>query len=78
MVIRGILAETDFLTLLSPQQVALEIRSGVLAAIGSEPELSGRVIGVTTRRDWRPTQAQARFLDALTHAAEDRTNQFFE
>lgn len=78
MVIRGILAETDFLTLLSPQQVALEIRSGVLAVIGSEPELSGRVIGVTMRRDWRPTRAQARFLEALTQAAEDSANQLFE
>lgn len=78
MVIRGILAETDFLTLLSPQQVALEIESGVLAAIGPEPELSGRAIGVTTRRDWCPTQVQARFLEALTRAAEDSRNQFFE
>jgi len=78
MVIRGILAETNFLTLLSPQQVALEIESGMLAAIGPEPELGGRVIGVTTRRDWRPTHAQARFLEALRQAAEDRTNQFFE
>lgn len=69
MVIRGILAESDFLTLLSPQQVALEVTSGVLVAIGPEPEMSGRTIGVTTRRDWRPTRAQARFLDALQRAA---------
>lgn len=69
MVIRGILAESDFLTLLSPQQVALEVASGVLAAIGPEPEMSGRTIGVTTRRDWQPTRAQSRFLEALHRAA---------
>jgi len=69
MVIRGILVESDFLTLLSPQQVALEVASGVLAAIGPAPEVSGRVIGVTTRRDWRPTRAQARFLEALAGVA---------
>lgn len=75
MVIRGILAETDFLTLLSPQQVALEIESNVLAAIGPEPDLISRVIGVTTRRDWRPTHAQSRFLAALTRAAQEETHQ---
>ena len=72
MVIRGILAESDFLTLLSPQQVALEVASGLLVAIGPEPEMSGRTIGVTTRRDWRPTRAQARFLAALERAAGSR------
>ncbi|WP_242149861.1 LysR substrate-binding domain-containing protein [Sphingomonas sp. BAUL-RG-20F-R05-02] len=69
MVIRGILAESDFLTLLSPEQIALEVDSGVLAAIGPEPALSGRTIGVTTRRDWRPTRAQSRFLEALDQVA---------
>jgi LysR family transcriptional regulator of gallate degradation len=69
MVIRGILAESDFLTLLSPQQVALEVTGGVLASIGPEPEMSGRTIGVTTRRDWQPTRAQTRFLEALQRVA---------
>ncbi|MBN8816328.1 MAG: LysR family transcriptional regulator [Sphingomonas sp.] len=78
MVIRGILVESDFLTLLSPQQVALEVDSGVLAAIGPQPEMSGRVIGVTTRRDWRPTRPQAGFLAALSNSASRIRNQDFE
>lgn len=65
MVIRGVLRESDFLTLLSPDQVALEIDSGMLAMIGPELESSGRVIGVTTRAGWRPTRVQARFLEVL-------------
>lgn len=65
MVLRGILRDSDFLTLLSPDQVALEIESGVLAAIASPVELPGRTIGVTMRAEWRPTPLQQRFLDLL-------------
>ncbi|MEI9927379.1 MAG: hypothetical protein WDN44_06305 [Sphingomonas sp.] len=59
----------DFLTLLSPDQVALEIQSGALALVG--PPLDGlqRVIGVTTRATWRPTELQARFLTLLDDAS---------
>jgi len=69
MMIRGILRDTDFLTLLSPDQVELEIRSGILAAVGSPLVETIRTIGVTTRAGWRPTTAQARFLELLHQAA---------
>jgi DNA-binding transcriptional LysR family regulator len=78
MVIRGVLRESDFLTLLSPDQVALEIDSGVLATVGPILASGGRVIGVTTRAGWRPTQLQARFLAALTEIAAEITTQDFE
>ena len=65
MVIRGILRDSDFLTLLSPDQIALEVESGMLAAIEVPAGLPSRVIGVTTRAGWRPTPLQARFLDLL-------------
>ena len=65
MVIRGILRDSDFLTLLSPDQVALEVKAGILATIDAELDLPGRLIGVTLRADWRPTPLQARFLDLL-------------
>lgn len=68
MVIRGVLRESDFLTLLSPDQVALEMDTGMLTTIGPAPEASGRVIGVTTRAGWRPTRVQARFLEVLGQA----------
>lgn len=65
MVIRGILADGDFLTLLSPDQVALEIERGLLATIGPRLDHSTRTIGVTIRERWRPTAPQAYFLDLL-------------
>ena len=69
MVIRGVLADSDLLTLLSRDQVAMEIANGVLEPIG--PPLPGatRVIGLTTREGWRPTPAQARLLALLRQAA---------
>jgi LysR family transcriptional regulator of gallate degradation len=78
MVIRGILRDGDFLTMLSPDQVALEIDSGMLATVGPELESSGRVIGVTTRAGWRPTRVQARFLEVLGDCADAIMNQDFE
>jgi DNA-binding transcriptional LysR family regulator len=69
MVIRGVLGDTDLLTLLSPDQVAMELRSGVLATVGPPVPGARRTIGLTTRRDWRPTAAQARFTALVEHAA---------
>jgi len=72
MVIRGVLRDSDLLTLLSPDQVALEIESGILARIGRPLEQGERMIGITTRADWRPTAAQRRFI-ALVKAATGDT-----
>lgn len=70
MVIRGVLADSDLLTLLSPDQVALEVRTGTLAILGAAGRPAQRTIGVTTRRDWRPTGVQARFLQLLKDAVD--------
>ncbi|OJU08048.1 MAG: hypothetical protein BGN86_12480, partial [Caulobacterales bacterium 68-7] len=63
--IHGLLADGDWLTLLSPEQVAGELAAGRLAIIGSEDLGAARVIGVTTRAGWRPSGAQAAFLERL-------------
>jgi len=75
--IRGILRQSDLLTLLSRDQVDLEIAAGVLVSIGPPPLEDARTIGVTTRADWRPTPSQARFL-SLLKAATDLAFQDFE
>lgn len=75
--IRGILRQSDLLTLLSRDQVDLEIASGVLVSIGPPPLEDARTIGVTTRADWQPTPSQARFL-SLLEAATDSAFQDFE
>ncbi len=71
MVIRGVLQGSDLLTLLSPDQVALEIRSGILATIGKPLAQGVRTIGITTRTGWRPTAAQRRFVALVEQAVID-------
>jgi LysR family transcriptional regulator of gallate degradation len=68
--IREILLQTDFLTLLSPDQVSVELQAGVLCAICTPPGNPARSIGYTTRAFWRPTRLQAAFLACLEQAAE--------
>jgi LysR family transcriptional regulator of gallate degradation len=72
MVIRGVLRDSDLLTLLSPDQVALEIDSGLLTTIGKPLKHGLRKIGITTRVGWRPTPAQMRFI-ALIEATASTT-----
>ena len=69
MVIRGLLTQSDLLTLLSPDQVALEVQSGVLAQIGPPVLPAVRTIGITTRSGWRPTPGQRTVIDHIRAAA---------
>jgi DNA-binding transcriptional LysR family regulator len=62
MMIQGLLAESEFLTLLSPHQIGGQ---GDLAAIGDPIEKTRRPIGLTTRADWRPAPAQRHFIALL-------------
>jgi DNA-binding transcriptional LysR family regulator len=63
--IRQILRESDFLTLLSPDQVAVEIDDRLLTVVGEAPPSLKRIIGITTRRDWQPTPLQRAFQDLI-------------
>ena len=72
MVIRGLLAQSDLLTLLSPDQVALEVEAGMLVRIGPELADTVRTIGITTRANWRPTARQQRLVE-LIHSASSET-----
>ena len=75
MTIRGLLIDSDCLTLVSPDQVALEVATGLLTLIpvpGLTPGAAmTRMIGVTTRHGWRPTHLQARLIAALRDAILD-------
>lgn len=66
MMIRQILIDSDFLTMLSPDQVRVELEAGWLEQISPLSAELGRTIGVTTRRSWRPTEVQQEFLDDLS------------
>ena len=67
--IRGVLARTDFLTLLSTAQVSAEIEAGTLVRISSEVPDTARTIGVISRRDWFPTKLQTEFVACLQQTA---------
>lgn len=68
---REILRKSDFLTLLSPDQVAVELEAMWLVKICEAPGDLERTIGATTRVGWRPTAMQAAFLHTLRAAAKD-------
>lgn len=73
--IRHILAGSDFLAMLSPDQVGLELSTGLLGIVAEVPPALSRTIGITTRSGWRPTLAQAAFIEQLRQtsaAAEAR------
>lgn len=62
---RALLLRSDRAMLLSAQQAHHELAAGELIAL---PHPAGRVvrqIGLTLRRDWRPTAAQAELLETL-------------
>ncbi len=63
--IRQILMDSDFLTLLSPDQVAVELEAGWLRRVCDVPPGLVRRIGLTTRVSWRPTARQASFVELL-------------
>jgi len=65
MMIRQILMDSDFLTLLSRDQVAVELEAGWLDVIYEPPPAIMRTIGITTRKEWRPTRKQRAFLHHL-------------
>lgn len=67
--IRGLLMETDRLTILSRRQIEHEEKAGLLAALPIPLPGTERPIGLTTRRGWQPTRLQADLLEALRDAA---------
>ena len=65
MMVRQVLVDSDFLTLLSPDQVSVEIEAGWLEQIATVPDGLARTIGYSTRASWMPTGAQRAFLADL-------------
>jgi DNA-binding transcriptional LysR family regulator len=62
---RQILMKTDCLTILSPDQVAVELEAGWLAIVCPLPPRLNRLIGLTHREGWRPTDSQSNFIKDL-------------
>jgi DNA-binding transcriptional LysR family regulator len=69
MIIRQLLIDSDFLTLLSLDQVSVELEARWLTTLCPAPAGLERTIGVTTRASWRPTAVQAEFIADLEAVA---------
>lgn len=68
--IRQVLMGTDCLTILSPDQVAVELEAGWLEKVTDTPIGMTRTIGITHREGWRPTALQRAFLQILTQTTK--------
>jgi len=71
MMIRQILMGSDMLTLLSADQVPVELEAHWLTHICDAPPDVVRTIGITHRVQWRPTARQRAFVDLMQGIVED-------
>ncbi|MEP0201732.1 MAG: LysR family transcriptional regulator [Halioglobus sp.] len=62
---RGMLMESDRAALLSARQVEVDVRFGLLSVSTQDLQGTGRDIGITLRKGWKPTRIQQRFLERL-------------
>lgn len=70
--IRATLYESDRMAVLTQMEVGTDEKIGLLRALPIGPIDPSPVIGVTTRRDWLPTERQQTFLDLLRKAGKSQ------
>ncbi len=63
VLVRGLLELDHYVTIMSRHQMSHEIRDGLAVPLDIDLPDSHRSIGLTFRKDWRPTGTQTRFLD---------------
>ena len=67
---RSMLLASDRVMLLSEHQIHHELETGQLVALAHPFGAVTRSIGLTVRRDWRPTEVQAQLVDGLRRHAQ--------
>ncbi|WCE03861.1 LysR substrate-binding domain-containing protein [Pseudoxanthomonas sp. JBR18] len=72
LVVRGLMLEDDWLTLMSRDQFLFERRSGLLCELGTAGQAVRREIGLTTRNDWRPTELQRQLVKLFREVSRER------
>ncbi|QKV16978.1 LysR family transcriptional regulator [Oricola thermophila] len=65
VLLRGLLTTGNYITIISLNQIRHEYEQGVLVPLPIELADSARTIGLTYRRDWRPTRTQRQFLSYI-------------
>lgn len=71
VLVRGLLKQGPYLTILSRHQVHEELTNASLVALDMPLPDSKRAIGLTFRSHWRPTARQATFLALLSETARE-------
>jgi DNA-binding transcriptional LysR family regulator len=69
VLIISLLLESDRLTLISRQQIRREQNQGLVTTLPYDMSNTLRPIGLTIRRNWRPTASQIRFIECLKESA---------
>lgn len=72
LVMRGLMLQGDWLTLMSRDQFLFEREVGALAELGDPAPALRRHIAMTRRSDWRPTPLQAHFVELARVLAKER------
>lgn len=72
-ILRNLLTNGDFVTVVSSHQIKADLAQGSLVALPIPLRNHSRAIGLTTRRNWQPTEAQDGFLTLLRNAARAAT-----
>lgn len=63
VLLRGLILEGDYVTIISDHQARFELSQGVFEKLPIDLSDNRRPIGLTFREDWQPTETQARFLE---------------
>lgn len=70
VLVRGLLAGDEFLTLISERQMIEELRREMVCKLDVKLSDTPRTIGVTTRKNWKATKIQSDFLKCLQEASD--------
>lgn len=76
ILMRELLRQSDHLGCISQLQIQAEIGLGAVVPVPVQLSDTQRPIGLTLRKDWLPTQAQARFLADLRSVSETEAGNF--
>jgi len=69
LLMRELLSRSDMLGCISEHQAEAEVSNGLIIRLDADVSWTGRAIGLTYRKDWLPTKAQALLLDMIREAA---------
>ncbi|MFZ9118172.1 MAG: LysR substrate-binding domain-containing protein, partial [Paracoccaceae bacterium] len=70
-VLRGVLTEGPYISVVSRHQVSIEERQGLITPLDVSLKGQFRDIGLTYRKGWRPTSSQAKFIEFLQEFSKD-------